>query len=87
MHYGYLVCSELGINIFSKLFLEYVVYINLALSRFYYSVNNHHVVTVFFFWGGGGRGAFENGERVSSLKCNVTFFSTYDSKSPKLLRV
>jgi hypothetical protein len=26
MHYGYLLCSELGIKIFSKLFLEYVVY-------------------------------------------------------------
>lgn len=32
MHYGCLVCSELSINISSKLFLEYVVYINLTLS-------------------------------------------------------
>ena len=33
MRYGYLLCSELGINIFSKLFLEYVAYTNLTLSR------------------------------------------------------
>jgi len=33
MHYGYMFCGELGINIFSKLFLEYVVYVKLTLSR------------------------------------------------------
>ena len=42
----YFECSVICINIFSKLFLEYVVFTNLTVNQAIYSVNNHHTVTV-----------------------------------------
>lgn len=38
------VCSVICINVFSKLFLEYVVLTNLTLTQAIYTVNNHHTV-------------------------------------------
>ena len=42
----YFVCSVICINIFSKLFLEYVVFTNLTQTQATYTVNNHHTVIV-----------------------------------------